>query len=266
MGRELVHGAVFQGGRKVVPGLHYPEGEKTLRELIVPDGGRLQFWAQRVISSKGPALGDARHGVEISGTAETPFEEHQVGVLQVHGHRHHLLFEWRRRVAAVDEVEAPSVHSLELFDVGWGGWVPGGEAKGHQRLDEGLVRQPFDPGGAPLEVAAHKAQPLRGLGAHGVGVHAPAQVAGQVDAEESLAVDVLEGGAFDGVLKVQGGVGVGDIHDLALFWIEGHAVVVAPDLDVVQVRLSIIIIMSIIIQKKILVPSEPSNTKIAVNF
>jgi hypothetical protein len=33
-GRELVHGTVFQGGRDIVPELHDPEGENTLRELV----------------------------------------------------------------------------------------------------------------------------------------------------------------------------------------------------------------------------------------
>jgi len=108
-GRELVHGAVFQGGRQVVPGLHHPKGEHTLGEFV-SDVGRLQLWVQRVVSSEGPALGD---GVEVSGAAEAPLEEHQVGVLQVHSHRHHLLLEGRRQVAAMDEVEATSVHALD---------------------------------------------------------------------------------------------------------------------------------------------------------
>jgi len=32
--KELVHGAVFQGGRQVVPGLHHPKGEQLLKKLF----------------------------------------------------------------------------------------------------------------------------------------------------------------------------------------------------------------------------------------
>jgi hypothetical protein len=80
------------------------QGSTTLKEnslgKLVSDGGRLQFRVQmRVVTSEGPALG---HGVEVGGAAEAPLEEDQVGVLPVHGHRHHFLLAGRRQVAAVD--------------------------------------------------------------------------------------------------------------------------------------------------------------------
>jgi hypothetical protein len=92
-GRELVHRAVFQGGRKIVPGLHYPEGKNSLSKLV-PDGSRCSF------VHKGPSPRRGRRSVmrAMALKSVAPLEKDQVGVLQVHGHRHHLLLEWRRRV------------------------------------------------------------------------------------------------------------------------------------------------------------------------
>jgi len=50
-------------------------------------------------------------------------------------------------------------------------------------------------------------------------------------------VDVLEGGAVDGVLKEKGPARSRDVHHLALSGVQVHVVVVAPDLHVVRVGL-----------------------------
>jgi len=139
---------VFEGRWQIVPRVDHSVREGA--PSFAPRVWRLEPRVLVIVAAQHSALNDARPRVEISGAAGTPLEEDQVGVLEVHGHRHHHLLVHRRQLPAVDEVEGPLLQTLQLVGVLGGGRVPGGQSEGHDGFDQRLIGHSFDPGGATM--------------------------------------------------------------------------------------------------------------------
>jgi len=89
-GGEVINITVFEGRWQIVPWVNHSVREGA-PPSFAPRVWRLEPWVLVIVAAQHSSLNDARPCVAIGGAAGTPLEEDQVGVLKVHGHRHHHL-------------------------------------------------------------------------------------------------------------------------------------------------------------------------------